>query len=252
MRVKIASDLHLEFANCKFQNSANADLLVLAGDIFVANRWKSQYDKFLNMVTDEFPNILYIMGNHEHYCGDFSRTENILREKFSKYSNFHFLNNEKYETQEIIFWGGTLWTDLHNNDPMVCIHGQSAMNDYKVIHYKDRALYPSDIYESNQKAMNSLQDFLCLNKRCVVISHHAPSMQSIDEKYKAEPYLNYLFANQLDFMIEHHPQIVLWVHGHVHNNSDYYVGNTRVVCNPRGYSGQEVHTNTWKLQVIDV
>ena len=26
----------------------------------------------------------------------------------------------------------------------------------------------------------------------------------------------------------------LWIHGHTHNNFDYEVNGTRVVCNPRG------------------
>jgi Icc-related predicted phosphoesterase len=27
----------------------------------------------------------------------------------------------------------------------------------------------------------------------------------------------------------------LWVHGHVHSQSDYMIGRTRVVCNARGH-----------------
>lgn len=32
---------------------------------------------------------------------------------------------------------------------------------------------------------------------------------------------------------------VEWVHGHSHTAADYDVAGTRVVCNPRGYSGEE-------------
>ena len=28
----------------------------------------------------------------------------------------------------------------------------------------------------------------------------------------------------------------LWVHGHLHWRRDYVVGDTRVICNPRGYA----------------
>ena len=31
------------------------------------------------------------------------------------------------------------------------------------------------------------------------------------------------------------PNMKLWIHGHVHNNFDYMIGDTRVICNPRGY-----------------
>ena len=34
-------------------------------------------------------------------------------------------------------------------------------------------------------------------------------------------------------IIEMQPR--LWVHGHTHEIFDYYIGTTRVLCNPRGY-----------------
>jgi len=36
---------------------------------------------------------------------------------------------------------------------------------------------------------------------------------------------------------------VLWVHGHSHTAVDYEVAGTRVVCNPRGYPGEETGFN---------
>ena len=27
----------------------------------------------------------------------------------------------------------------------------------------------------------------------------------------------------------------LWIHGHTHGSRDYMLGQTRVICNPRGY-----------------
>ena len=33
----------------------------------------------------------------------------------------------------------------------------------------------------------------------------------------------------------------LWVHGHTHDSADYTIGATRVLCNPRGYSGVELN-----------
>jgi hypothetical protein len=45
--------------------------------------------------------------------------------------------------------------------------------------------------------------------------------------------LNLAFASNLDFLI--HPPVSLWIHGHQHDSADYTLGDTRVVCNPRGY-----------------
>ena len=38
-------------------------------------------------------------------------------------------------------------------------------------------------------------------------------------------------------------QVALWVHGHSHTAVDYEVAGTRVVCNPRGYSGEDTGFN---------
>jgi hypothetical protein len=37
-----------------------------------------------------------------------------------------------------------------------------------------------------------------------------------------------------EFILDH-PQIRLWTHGHTHHAFDYQIGDTRIVCNPRGY-----------------
>ena len=43
------------------------------------------------------------------------------------------------------------------------------------------------------------------------------------------------FVSDLSEMIEKHKPAV-WVHGHLHQTYDYEVGETRIVCNPRGYA----------------
>ena len=34
------------------------------------------------------------------------------------------------------------------------------------------------------------------------------------------------------------PGVDVWMHGHTHSSVDMEIGQTRVVCNPRGYSRQ--------------
>ena len=45
------------------------------------------------------------------------------------------------------------------------------------------------------------------------------------------------FVSDLSALIEAH-RPALWVHGHVHNSSDYRIGDTRIVCNPHGYGNE--------------
>ena len=72
----------------------------------------------------------------------------------------------------------------------------------------------------------------------MVLGHHAPSHKSIHPKYQNQDVMNHAFVNRLDEYIIDHPQIKLWVHGHVHDCWDYMIGDTRIVCNPRGYPGE--------------
>jgi hypothetical protein len=38
----------------------------------------------------------------------------------------------------------------------------------------------------------------------------------------------------------------------LHENFDYQIGETRVVCNPRGYIGHEEIADNFKLKVVEV
>jgi hypothetical protein len=49
-----------------------------------------------------------------------------------------------------------------------------------------------------------------------------------------------------------HPQIKLWTHGHTHEDFDYMVGSTRIVCNPRGYDAYEDRADRFQLKFVEV
>ena len=67
----------------------------------------------------------------------------------------------------------------------------------------------------------------------MVITHHAPSIGSVPRDFHRNP-VSAAYASNLDELVEQ-SGAALWVHGHLHSQSDYRIGNTRVVCNPRGY-----------------
>jgi Icc-related predicted phosphoesterase len=70
-------------------------------------------------------------------------------------------------------------------------------------------------------------------KRVVVVSHHAPSLKSIPASLQDDP-LNAAYASSLEpFIADIRP--ALWIHGHIHHRSEYMVGRTRVIANPRGH-----------------
>ena len=60
------------------------------------------------------------------------------------------------------------------------------------------------------------------------------------------------YHSNLEEFIMDRPNIKLWTHGHTHEDFDYMVGDTRVVCNPRGYIGYEARADKWKLKVVEI
>jgi hypothetical protein len=60
------------------------------------------------------------------------------------------------------------------------------------------------------------------------------------------------YASDLSELILDNPQIVLWTHGHMHDPSDYMVGSTRVVCNPRGYAGHDQQADVFQTKFLDI
>ena len=85
MKIAICSDLHLEFGDINLQNTENADVLILGGDICVAadigkpdpnnimeGARSSRITDFFKRCSFHFPHVIYIMGNHEQYHGDFA------------------------------------------------------------------------------------------------------------------------------------------------------------------------------------
>lgn len=147
MKVSIASDLHLEFGDLDFDNTDNADVLVLSGDIFVARdlaqrdpygvmgpEYRSnRYHDFMQRCADRFPDVVLIAGNHEHYNGDFARTIPHMKDVLGYLANVHVLEKESVEIKGTTFVGATLWTDMNREDPATLGHIKQYMNDYRII-----------------------------------------------------------------------------------------------------------------------
>jgi hypothetical protein len=60
------------------------------------------------------------------------------------------------------------------------------------------------------------------------------------------------YSSDLSAFILDNPQIKLWTHGHTHEDFDYMLGSTRIVCNPRGYDGYEDRADNFTLKYVDV
>ena len=150
MKIALASDVHLEFGHLDLPNTDNADVLILSGDICVASKFGPNYDQFFQQCSKEFKNVMYVMGNHEHYDGDFAKSGEILRNALSRYNNIHFLEKTCVKIDDVTFIGGTLWTDMNKEDPTTMFHVQRRMNDFRIVRNSNRMVTRTvPIYEEN-------------------------------------------------------------------------------------------------------
>jgi len=282
MKVSLASDVHLEFGDLVLNNEDNADVLLLAGDICVAkelqysdSKYYGRFHDFFARCAGEFKDVIYVAGNHEHYHGTYDETYKIIREQLSKHSNIHVMDNETIHLNDTTFIGGTLWTDFNNEDETTMRSISHMMNDFRIItapggrlsswrdldgniHYRNEALKPEDVLVDH-KAMLDFIDSVVVSDRLitsegkyVVVGHHSPSKLSTKPQYEKDWEMNGGYSSDLTKFIKDHPEIKLWVHGHTHHNFDYMVGETRILCNPRGYHNYEEQANDWKLVTVEV
>lgn len=300
MKFALASDVHLEFGPIEFKNTENADVLILSGDICVAkdlsprntinvlgeNNKSIMYHDFFNNCCREFPHVVYVMGNHEHYHGDFAFTEKILRKNLSYLYNLHILEKHAVEISGVVFLGGTLWTDMNEEDTGTMRYISDAMNDFRIIsnsyrktsykilqyekneddtinhdkviktEFKERIgkLSPEDVVIEHKNTIKFIEQFISdnPNKKIVVVGHHAPTKSSIKPKYAGDYLMNGGYSSEMTEFITNNPQIKFWTHGHTHDNFDYMVGTTRVVCNPRGYINYESRADYFELKYYEV
>ena len=291
MKIAICSDLHLEFGGISLDNTEGADVLILGGDICVAKDVmdRDQYGifdrfdrnatihRFFQECCGRFPYVIYIAGNHEHYHGDFRDTISILRDRLGYLVNLHILDKEMVKFGDITFIGGTLWTDMNKEDPITlnamsglmndfrCITNSNRVVNYKVYNdpenpnnptFKERVatFSPDDTVVDHKKMLGYIRMMIegKFDQKFVVVGHHAPTKSSTHPRYAAEVIMNGGYSSTLDEFILDHPQIKLWTHGHTHEDFDYMVGSTRIICNPRGYINYESRANNWKLKVMEV
>ena len=233
MKINYVSDLHLEFGPMEIEPDVG-DILVLAGDIDI----KGQVN-WINSVAAKFNHVIYVLGNHEFYRGVMNNVYKKIRE--SLVDNVHLLNDESITIDDVTFHGATLWSDFFNGNPMSYMQCDQAMNDYRLIQAGNgkHRFKPQIAHSLHNISKGFLQENV--KEGDVVVTHMAPSFLSVHEKFKNNTNINGAYASDLSELILD-TQPALWFHGHMHNSFDYSIGDTRILCNPRGYVGEELNS----------
>lgn len=263
MKIRLISDIHLEFGSFDLPVMENEieQVLCICGDLNPSNKlYEDQAgvnstEYFFKSLEGRFKDVIYITGNHEYYYGDVN-TDDIKFEELCSKFNYTFLQGGMHkDIEDTRFIGATLWTDFENGDPLCMYTCGSGMNDFRAI--KDssyrftKTFTPEQALERHYNHRNSIFDKVSLTKnlKIVIMTHHAPSYQSISRKYRINNMNGAYYSDLESEILETSPN--LYLHGHMHQPFNYLIGETRVVCNPRGYNGYE-ETNYNSRLIIEV
>jgi Icc-related predicted phosphoesterase len=247
MKLHILNDLHIEFEDFTPPETV-ADVVILAGDIGVGLEG-------LRWAEDRFPDrpVIYVPGNHEFYHHDIALIDE-LKAQAPEY--IHVLNDDQVVIDGVRFLGSILWTDFalfgEGERFFAMQAARKRMTDFSLISNQGQRFTPEDAARLNTASRGWLAAMLAepFDGRTVVVTHHAPSSQSVHPRY-ARDLLTPAFASNLENLMEGE-RASLWVHGHMHESFDYEVYGTRVICNPRGYAPNALNPEFRPDYVIEI
>lgn len=257
MKLQLLSDLHLETdASFAATPAADADLLVLAGDI-------GSYQKRRDGTVMDEPDwglrrfsplpqhggwptpVLFVPGNHEYDGLDWDEAHAGLRRACDRLG-IAWLERETLQIDGVRFIGTTLWSDYDALAPADTTETERlrlrekafrAANFYlhKMAGLRSGALFDAAaMRELGLECQDWLREALAQphDGPTVVVTHFAPTLHSADPRYGLAPGTAG-FCNALDDLL---PLADLWLHGHLHCATDAQVGRCRIMANPLGYA----------------
>jgi predicted phosphohydrolase len=276
LKFQFVSDFHTEFWTFnKFERQLeiylprHADeaktVLVCGGDMGLFAYYASTYKPLFNLLCKRFFAVVMVPGNHSWYnsAGIWGKEEDFWSgKKLPK--NLHYLNNGIAVFGDYVVIGTCLWTDFNNSNPVSMFDASRRMADFDCIrkqNYEVTSTYgavinssrlrPEDTVEEHHHAVDYIRFQLetYRDKKCIIVTHHAPSYQSVDPEFRGNS-LNPAYATELTDLMRFEP--LVWCHGHMHRNHDYMVENTRVICNPLGYHATDINRGFNPALVLDL
>ena len=254
MRLWIVSDLHLTKSELgagdqSLAPPAEADVAIVAGD--VTDGVVEAMEFLARTIARQMP-VVTVLGNHEFFGEDYRRTRREAAKIAEHVSGLILLDDTETIIGGVRFVGGSLWTDysIYSGDDekrvrMAMIVARQLLSDHTQIEVgaadpgvMSRDWAPSDALKAHRATVAFLDRALSrkYSGPTVVVTHHAPHPRCVAQRFDGHA-LTPAFVSDLSAMIGH-AKPKLWVHGHVHDRFDIDVGETRIVCNPRGYRGE--------------
>jgi Icc-related predicted phosphoesterase len=259
-RIHFITDLHDDHRRLDVLPEVDADVVVVAGDTMSPGHLAIR--RLRALLPDRSRPIIYVPGNHDFYSSfDPKRPDagtkttleaqrDVLMPAAAAETSIILLDDDEVEIDGVVFIGSTLWTSMacspsYMSRADVMREAAKRMNDYRFIKVgegrsKDR-LTPSDTIAMHKESLEFITKRLekHAGRDVVVVTHHAPSPRSLRGYDPDKPGiyrdLDCCYSSNLEFLMHSDAAPALWLHGHIHDSRDYFVGLTRTVSNPRGY-----------------
>ena len=245
MQIRVMSDIHNEFCHeasgrdylIPELKTDRESLLILAGDIGLLSR-KHTWLGFLEKCSSQFKCVFLVEGNHEWYHGNMEKhsyQQCIIEYGLKNTFTGHLIMEE----EKIAIIGTTLWTDFYGGNPLTMFDVSQGLSDYFLIKVgaESRRLKPEYILALHHKQkkwlFETVDHYATLEYTIVVTTHHHPSLQAIIPYYQGDA-LNAAYVSDLEKEVLCH-KIAYWICGHCHTAIEYAIGETKVICNPKGY-----------------
>ncbi|QRM45153.1 metallophosphoesterase [Rhizobium sp. BG4] len=263
MKAWIISDIHQSHLTRLLRDPPKvpiAEICICAGDV---TNFIDDSIGFIRRVIEPKMPVVLVLGNHDYYGSSISGALERAR-RLVEGSRVHFLENDTVTVGDCRFIGATLWTDFAvsvGHDEHIPPEERrvkafelvpSRMMDFQCIYRSDPRrpgengmVTAWEILERHRESRRFIDRELSVDfpGRTVVVTHHAPLMQSFNPDFFGNV-TNAAFASDLsDLIIRRRPG--RWVHGHIHKFRDYMADQTRVICNPWGYRG-ELYTSGFR------
>jgi len=246
----------------------------LLGDVSTIPK-RAAYDELLKQLSPQFEHVLVILGNHEFYHDTFTTAKTFWHHYFEsvvpnelQLHNVVLLDCQTFDVDNVRFVGATLWSHMYMEAFEKC---QLAISDFKHIlsddpsqvrsNGKREGFSPNVRNQLHQEQLkwieNQLEKAKLDQKRVVLLTHHAPTKNSVDTgRYQTDPVYSQTYSTEtLKGKIQDSfgDIIEYWCFGHTHDNVNFTLKseslpnthNIRIVTNQLGsyMKGQRIDFN---------
>ena len=269
MKIRAYSDMHLDHYGLldvmwyppMMPDDADT-ILILAGDIWTGTNFiMHSKDSWIGNLAPRFKQVLVVLGNHDYWPTEKYLTIKNGGKKCNEMlldmgiMNVKVLDCDTFESDDVLFVGCTLWTDMDKFDPLAMYNMPQLMFYDGKITYDTSAKsldlqtnsfsqlgwsrFTSELWcQTHMKHRDYLKIIFEQNKdkKIVVITHHLPLNTLGDPAFNGHQANCYYSSDLSDLILNNN--VKLWFYGHTHHAKETLLGETLLVNNCVGYKAQ--------------